>query len=274
MKRAMLALAAVIMISANGPARAQSAWPDIQDALFGDAPVIAHSTQVRLDAPYRATDDARTALGGHVTAPPGQKITTVMLMIDENPAPVAAEFQLAEPRSEFAFSLTTRINGQTPLHLVALTDAGERHMAEAYLKTSGQGACAAPPGTNPEDALATLGDMELAFLPALDAPSKSVNTRLAALAGKVTALDVDISHPSHSGLAMDQITLLYVPMRVVDEVAISLDNAPYVTMTGSISLSENPRLRVSIPDGVSTAEVMLRDTDGTISHARTSLAAY
>ncbi|WP_439527062.1 quinoprotein dehydrogenase-associated SoxYZ-like carrier [Roseovarius mucosus] len=271
MTRLALALAAAML---SGPALAQSAWPDIQSALYGDAPLVVQSAHITLDAPYRATDDARTVLGGHIVAPPGQKITTVTLVIDENPAPVAAEFHLAAPQAEFAFSLTTRLNGQTPLHLVALTDAGERHMAEAFLKTSGQGACAAPPGTDPVAALANLGEMELAFLPDLTAPSKSVNTRLAALSGKVHALDVDISHPSHSGLAMDQISLLFTPLRVVDELEINLDNAPYLTMTGSISLSENPRLRVSIPTGTTTANVTLRDTDGTTTSARTSLAAY
>lgn len=271
MKHLAPALEALLL---SGPALAQSAWPDIQHALYGDAPLIAQSAHVTLDAPYRATDDARTVLGGHVVAPPGQKITNVTLVIDENPAPVAAEFHLAEPQDEFAFSLTARLNGQTPLHLVALTDTGERHVAEAFLKTSGQGACAAPPGTDPIAALATLGKMELAFLPDLAAPSKSVNTRLAALSGKVHALDVDISHPSHSGLAMDQITLLFTPMRVVDEIAITLDDRPYLTMTGSISLSENPRVRVSIPTGTTTAAVGLRDTDGTRTSARTSLAAY
>ncbi|SHL78191.1 40-residue YVTN family beta-propeller repeat-containing protein [Roseovarius marisflavi] len=158
--------------------------------------------------------------------------------------------------------------------VVRVTDAGERHVAERYLKTSGQGACAAPPGTDPVLALATLGDMELAFLPALDAPSKSVNTRIAALAGKVGALDVDISHPSHSGLQMDQITLLYIPLRVVGEVDVDLDNTPYLRMSGSISLSENPRLRVSVPEGTSMAEVTLHDTDGKVTRAHTSLAAY
>lgn len=271
MIRLPLALAALLLC---GPALAQSTWPDIQSALYGDAPVIAQSAQVTLDAPYRATDDARTVLGGYVTAPAGQRITVITLVIDENPAPVAAEFHLTQPQTEFAFSLTARLNGQTPLHLVALTDAGERHMAEAFLKTSGQGACAAPPGTDPVAALATLGDMELAFLPTITAPSKSANTRLATLAGKVHALDIDISHPSHSGLAMDQITLLFTPMRVVDDLTVSLDNRPYLTMTGSISLSENPRLRVSIPSGTTAAEVSLRDTDGTKTSARTSLAAY
>lgn len=272
MKPLYLAVSALLL--GSGPALAQSAWDDIRDALYGDDPVVSQSAHVALDAPYRATDDARTVLGGHITAPPGQMITGVTLVIDENPAPVAADFTLAEPQAEFAFSLTARINGQTPLHLVALTDAGERHVAEGYLKTSGQGACAAPPGTDPVLALATLGDMELAFLPALDAPSKSVDTRIAALAGKVGALDVDISHPSHSGLQMDQITLLYIPLRVVGEVDVALDNAPYLSMTGSISLSENPRLRVSVPEGTSMAEVTLHDTDGKVTRAHTSLAAY
>jgi len=267
-------LAVIALLLGSGFASAQSAWDDIRGALYGDDSVISQSAHVTLEAPYRTSDDARTVLGGQIIAPTGQRIIAVTLVIDENPAPVAADFTLAQPQAAFGFRLTTRINGQTPLHLVALTDAGERHVAEGYLKTSGQGACAAPPGTDPVAALATLGEMELAFLPALDAPSKSVNTRLATLAGKVSALDVDISHPSHSGLQMDQITLLYIPLRIVGEIGVALDNAPYLSMTGSISLSENPRLRVSVPEGTSVAEVILHDTGGKVTRARTSLAAY
>ncbi|SFO33044.1 sulfur-oxidizing protein SoxY [Roseovarius lutimaris] len=267
-------LAVIALLLGSGFASAQSAWDDIRGALYGDDSVISQSAHVTLEAPYRTSDDARTVLGGQIIAPTGQRIIAVTLVIDENPAPVAADFTLAQPQAAFGFRLTTRINGQTPLHLVALTDAGERHVAEGYLKTSGQGACAAPPGTDPVAALATLGDMELTFLPALDAPSESVNTRIAALAGKVGALDVDISHPSHSGLQMDQITLLYIPLRVVGAVEIALDNAPYLSMSGSISLSENPRLRVSVPEGTSMAEVTLHDTDGKVTRARTGLAAY
>ena len=73
---------------------------------------------------------------------------------------------------------------------------------------------------------------------------------------------------------MDQISLLFIPMRYVEDLEIDLDGAGYVGVTGSISLSENPRLGVSIPARTRSVDVTLTDTSGTVTHAHKSLAGY
>jgi sulfur-oxidizing protein SoxY len=68
------------------------------------------------------------------------------------------------------------------------------------------------------------------------------------------------------------VSLLFIPMRYVAEVALDVDGTPYATVTGSISLSENPRLRLSLPAGASEVATTLTDTAGTVTTA-TSLVS-
>ena len=145
-----------------------------------------------------------------------------------------------------------------------MTD-GRLFVTEAYIKTSGQGACAAPPGTDPELALATLGDMELVV---------SGNLPGTALAHRLRRLDLGISHPQHSGMQMDQITLLFIPMRYVETLSVDTDGGGYVDITGSISLSENPGIGLSIPGSTRSVDVTLTDTDGTVTTARKDVAGF
>lgn len=75
-------------------------------------------------------------------------------------------------------------------------------------------------------------------------------------------------------MQMDQITLLFIPMRYVETVEIALDGQSFATVTGSISLSENPELTLSIPSATRGIDVTMTDTDGTVSHASRRLADY
>ncbi len=87
-------------------------------------------------------------------------------------------------------------------------------------------------------------------------------------------MDLDISHPSHSGMQMDQISLLFIPMRYVERVDIDLDGAGFVEMTGSISLSENPRLGLAVPRSTQSVDVTMTDTDGTVTTAHKTLPGF
>ena len=45
-------------------------------------------------------------------------------------------------------------------------------------------------------------------------------------------------------------------------------------MTGSISLSENPQVTLSVPSGTRRVRAKLTDSDGTVSEAERDLADY
>ena len=52
-----------------------------------------------------------------------------------------------------------------------------------------------------------------------------------------------IRHPNYSGLQMDQVTMLYIPARFIQEIVLKRGDDVVLTMEGGISLSENPSFR-------------------------------
>lgn len=265
-----LGLAALMACTAL-PVWAGEAWESVRAQLYEDRALLDGSDLISIDTPYRTYDDARTDIAAFVMAPRGGNIGKVTVVLDENPMPVSAVFTLDTPQPRFFFDVTMRVNGPTPLHVVLETTDGRLFVAEKFVKTSGQGACSAPPGTDPKAALASLGQMDLSVGGEITATGTGA---LAALSAPQQRLDVEIDHPSHSGMQMDQISLLYIPMRYVDDVQIDLDGAGYVDVTGSISLSENPRLGLSVPHDTQTVDVTMTDTNGTVAHVHKKLAGY
>ncbi len=265
MKRALIRTTALCLL-AGGPALAlEPSWPDLQDALYGDLALTSGAGLIEIDAPYRSELDARTNIGATVEAPSGRLLESVTVILDENPMPVSAVFTFKQPMDRFDFDTKMRVNGPTPLHIVAKTTDGQLIMSETFVKTSGQGACAAPPGTDPEVALATLGNMDIGVTEygAAEKLSSLVKISMADNLNYVKQMTLNIDHPSHSGMQMDQISLLYIPMRYVETVSIGVDGQDYLEMTGSISLSENPEISLSVPADVQVVDVLMRDTDGT-----------
>jgi sulfur-oxidizing protein SoxY len=164
--RLVAAFAAVMLAGAatSGDAQAET-WDELRTEVFGEAVPTINGDVISLHTPYRTFTDPRTDVGARVVAPFGEFIQKVSLIIDENPMPVSAVFEMAEPQREFAFSTTMRINGPSMVRVIAETDRGNFYMQEAFLKTSGVGACAAPPGTDPIEALATMRTMNFKLLP-------------------------------------------------------------------------------------------------------------
>lgn len=263
--------AAILCVIALPAFAANEAWDSVKTELYGERALLDGRNVIAIDAPYRTYEDARTELAAQIVAPRDTKVAKVTLVLDENPMPVSAVFDLEEPQSSFYFDITMRINGPTPIHVIAETTDGRVFVSEQQLKTSGQGACAAPPGTDPELALATLGQMDIQVADALPGVGEG---KLQSLTSRLNRMDLDISHPSHSGMQMDQISLLFIPMRYVETVDVDLDGAGFVEMTGSISLSENPRVGLSVPRRTQSVDVTMTDTDGTTTSAHKKLAGF
>ncbi|MFK7751815.1 MAG: quinoprotein dehydrogenase-associated SoxYZ-like carrier [Sedimentitalea sp.] len=266
------AIAAALVCSTALPGLAASeAWESVRAELFGERTILDGSRFIAIDSPYRTPDDARADLAAQIRAPDGGQLARITLVLDENPMPVSAVFDLNQPQPSFYFDITMRVNGATPVHVVAELTDGRIFAAETFVKTSGTGACAAPPGTDPEAALATLGRMEISVA---DSGPGTLAGNLSNLASRDGRVDVDISHPSHSGMQMDQISLLFIPMRYVETVEIDLDGAGFVDMTGSISLAENPRVGLAVPRQTRSVDVTMTDTSGSVSHAHKNLAGF
>ena len=210
-------------------------WQRVREPLFRNRPIRTADADgvIKLDAPARAEDAAIVpiAIRAQFAQSAQRSIERVWLLIDNNPSPVAAMFTFTPASGRADIETRVRIDEYTFVRAVAETSDGQLYMATRFVKASG--GCSAPPGKDAQEALATLGKMRLR----VDNPQGTGTARGPMLA------QLMISHPNHSGLAMDQLTRQYTPPHFVRRVAVSYGGKPVMTADVDFSLSENPNLR-------------------------------
>jgi hypothetical protein len=130
---------------------------------------------------------------------------------------------------------------------------GELYMADRFVKfAGGQASCSAPPQGNPQEIAANMGKMTLE---ALGKP--------AAATPVTPSARLTINHPNHTGMVLDQITLLYVPLRIVTAMEVMQGEERVLSMKGSMTLSQNPTLDFDYrSNGAETMRIFARDSDG------------
>jgi sulfur-oxidizing protein SoxY len=222
-------------------------WQKVRASLFESRPIAAATDAViALEAPSRAEDAAVVPVTIRAGFPqgPARRIERVWLIIDNNPSPIAAIFRFTPRSGRADIETRVRIDEYTHVRAIAELNDGSLHMALRWVKASG--GCSAPPGKDAQAALATLGKMRLRVDEA-GAPGSPVLAQLM------------ISHPNHSGLAMDQFSRQYTPAHFVRQIEVSLAGQPLLSASVDFSISENPHLRFYfVPDaaGELKAEVV------------------
>ncbi|MGI9404427.1 MAG: quinoprotein dehydrogenase-associated SoxYZ-like carrier [Hyphomicrobium sp.] len=239
------------------PARADDdPWPDIQRDVFDSSEIIEEDGTITLEAPYRAEDAAIVPLTMRMPASIGGDVKSLTLVIDKNPAPVAATFQFGEAAGsgERVISTRVRIDMYSNVRAVIETNDGKLHMATKFVKASG--GCSAPASKDAEEALANLGKMRINRFNPPALAKASPNTREA---------QVMVRHPNFSGMQMDQLTREYTPAKFVQELEVKRGNALVFRMESGISISENPNFRFPFGAGDDeTLQVRAKDTDGSV----------
>jgi sulfur-oxidizing protein SoxY len=110
-----------------------------------------------LDAPDRAFDAALVPVAIHVQNPADVK--SVYLVIDNNPAPLAAHITFGPAADANSVALRVRVDQYTNMHAIEETKEGALYEAHRFVKASG--GCSAPSGSYDEAALAKIGEMKL-----------------------------------------------------------------------------------------------------------------
>ena len=255
---AFLALAAVGLAMASPPAIADDdPWPDIRRDVFANRDIAEEDGTITLEAPYRAEDAAVVPLTMRIPASVAANVKSLTLVIDKNPAPVAATFTFGKAAGDGERMLSTRvrIDMYSNVRAVIETGDGKLHMTTKYVKASG--GCSAPAGKDMDEALANLGKMQIkSFAPAAD---RTPGTREA---------QVMIRHPNYTGMQMDQLTREYTPAKFVQELEVKRGGELVFRMDSGISISENPHFRFTFASSSDdTLEVTAKDTDGKVFKA-------
>lgn len=232
-----------------GPEQPGGAWEDIRASQYPDLIIAEAGEAITLEAPYRAHDAAAVPVRLRIDPGAGRQVETLALIVDENPAPIAATFTM-HPAMGPVVDLSTRlrVNAYSNVRAVVGLSDGTWMQTARFVKASG--GCSAPASGDPVAALASLGKMKMRLFDDAAQP------------GRMDA-QVMIRHPNNSGFQLDQVTQLYVPARFVDRIAVFEGDTPLFALEGGISLSEDPSLRFSFTaNGAGVLRVEAEDTDG------------
>jgi sulfur-oxidizing protein SoxY len=228
-------------------------WPGLVQDIFNNRPMNDGAGVIAIEMPYRAEDAAIVPVTLRTTLSPGdsRRVLRITLVIDQNPAPMAAKFELGPEAGVSEISTRVRINNYTDVHAVAELSDGKLYMTKTYVKASG--GCSAPAAKNADEAKNRLGQMRYRqFAKPGQGPASGAREA-----------QVMIGHPNNSGLQRDQVTLLYIPAFFVNELRLWQDDSLVLAIEGSISISEDPNIRFTyVSNDAKRFRAEAKDTDG------------
>lgn len=262
MQRTFLRLLGIacLLVAASGARVASAAspeaydpWPGLVQDIFSNRQMNDGGDVIGIEMPYRAEDAAivPVTLRSKLSPTDERHVVSITLVIDQNPAPMAAKFELGPQAKVSEISTRVRVNNYTDVHAVAELSDGKLYVVKTYVKASG--GCSAPAAKNPDEAKNHIGQMRYRqFARADQGPTNG--TREA---------QIMIGHPNNSGLQMDQVTHLYVPAFFINELHLWQDDSPVLSMEGGISISEDPNIRFTyVSNGARHFRAEARDTQG------------
>jgi sulfur-oxidizing protein SoxY len=228
-------------------------WPELAATIFNNRPLADGAGLIAIEMPVRAEDAAIVPLTVRATLPPGdlRRVKALTVVIDENPAPVAATFHIGSNAVVSSISTRVRIDSYTNVHAVAELTDGKLYVVKTYVKASG--GCSAPAAKIADRA--GIGQMRFRqFAKAADGAATNLRET-----------QIMIRHPNNSGLQMDQITRHYLPAYFVHTVKIWQGEELLLAVESSISISEDPNFRFTyLPNNAKSFAVEAIDTDNRV----------
>jgi sulfur-oxidizing protein SoxY len=242
--------AAVLMLGALHPAFADdeddkdraARWKQLQESIFPKREVLDSGGIITVDAPPRALDAALVPVELHMNSP----VKGVYLIIDDNPAPMAAHFVFGPKADPRDLKLRVRVNAYTNIHAIAETADGKLHAATKFVKAAG--GCSAPAGSDEAAAMADMGRMKLRLLGEFTA-DKPMQAQLM------------IRHPNFNGMQMNQVSRMYTPARFIRSIDATYDGGQVFHMDADISLATDPVITFGfVPHEKGQMKVVAQDT--------------
>jgi sulfur-oxidizing protein SoxY len=227
-------------------------WKQLQESIFPHRAVLDSGGIITVDAPPRALDAALVPVELHIAG--NKPVKGVYLIIDDNPAPMAAHFVFGPKADPRDLKLRVRVNAYTNIHAIAETQDGELHAATQFVKAAG--GCSAPAGPDDNAALADIGRMKLRLLGDFNA-------------GKPMQAQLMIRHPNFNGMQMNQITRYFTPARFIRTIDATYDGGQVFHLDADISLSTDPVITFGfVPHEKGQMKVVAQDSsNATFDHS-------
>jgi len=233
-------------------------WPALSADVFGGRPIGDGTGLIALEAPVNHPDAGAIPVTLRTTAPAAgpDRVEKLTLIVDENPSPVVASFDVADGAVLAKVETTIRVNRFSHVHLVAETADGRLLAVDRYVK--GSGGCSARGVELREAALKDLGEMAFSEIGRTPRPDGSLERQV----------EISVQHPNYTGMQMDYVTLYYIPAHFMTEMALKQDGRALVTIQSGISVSENPHFRITYatPNRGKDMAVDVSDSEGLRFH--------
>jgi sulfur-oxidizing protein SoxY len=220
---ALLGFGSAAFALSDGQTPTSGAWEYLQQQFYPNRNLgLLDEAYMSLDAPANTPDPAATPLTLRFGDAAVGHIKQIRVIIDNNPSPLAATFDVADGARVAEIGLRVRIDRFTSVRAIAETSDGKFEMRSTWVNASG--GCSAPPSTL---TAGTLGDIR--FRPSPDSRS----------------LLISIRHPNNSGFQIDPRSGEPIASHYVSHIRFSSDGRTLLEADTGISLSENPTLRIA-----------------------------
>jgi sulfur-oxidizing protein SoxY len=207
----------------DGQTPSSGAWEYLQKQFYPDRTIgLLDESYMTLTAPANTPDPAATPLTLRFGDAALGHIKQIRVIIDNNPSPLAATFDVAGSARVAEIGMSVRIDRFTSVRAIAETTDGKVEMRSTWVNASG--GCSAPPSQLTAGAL---GDIR--FRPSPDSRSMLISIR----------------HPNNSGFQIDPRSGEPIPSHYVSHIRFSVNGRTLLEADTGISLSENPTLRIA-----------------------------
>jgi sulfur-oxidizing protein SoxY len=228
-----------------GHADSSPEWDRLREKMFGDRKVDASSGRVQLLVPLRAAYGASVPVKVVSKLPqsPSLFVKRLYLVVDKNPSPVAAVFDLTTEVGQADLETRLRVDEYSHVRVISELSNGELHTDSRYVKVSG--GCSAPPN---RDQLHNIGKTMLKTPEGvkLNAP---------------TAVDLQVVHPNDTGFELNNVTVMFIPPHFVRSIKVTYAERKILDAELDFSIAENPAFRFNfVPHGAGELKAEVEDS--------------
>jgi sulfur-oxidizing protein SoxY len=239
-------LAAVGGLPTNiGHADSSPEWDTLRQKMFGARKVDAGSGRVQLVVPLRAAYGASVPVKvvSKLAQSPSLYVKRLYLVVDKNPSPVAAVFDLTTEVGQADLETRLRVDEYSHVRVISELSNGELHTDSRYVKVSG--GCSAPPN---RDQLHNIGKTIIKMPDGvkINAPN---------------AVDLQVVHPNDTGFELNNVTVMFIPPHFVRSIKVTYAERRIFDAELDFSIAENPAFRFNfVPHGAGELKAEVEDS--------------
>ena len=220
-------------------------WDKLREKMFGTRKVDATAGKVQLLVPLRAAYGASVPVKivSKIPQSPGLYVKRLYIVVDKNPSPIAAVFDLTTEVGQADLETRLRVDEYSHVRVISELSNGELHTDSRYVKVSG--GCSAPPN---RDQLHNIGKTLLKMPDGvrINAP---------------TAVDLQVVHPNDTGFELNNLTVMFIPPHFVRSIKVTYAERRILDAELDFSIAENPAFRFNfVPHGAGELKAEVEDS--------------